>query len=70
MRLDLPGRTVVITGASGGLGAGLARALRARGANVALLDLDADAVRRQAERLGWRPVRARLVDRRSRPRRP
>jgi NAD(P)-dependent dehydrogenase (short-subunit alcohol dehydrogenase family) len=37
MRLDLPGRTVVITGASGGLGAGLARALRAHGANVALL---------------------------------
>jgi NAD(P)-dependent dehydrogenase (short-subunit alcohol dehydrogenase family) len=52
MRLDLPGRTVVITGASGGLGAGLARALRAHGANVALLDLDAEAVRQQAERLG------------------
>lgn len=52
MRLDLPGRTVVITGASGGLGAGLASALRAHGANVALLDLDADAVRQQADRLG------------------
>jgi NAD(P)-dependent dehydrogenase (short-subunit alcohol dehydrogenase family) len=52
MRLDLPGRTVVITGASGGLGAGLARALRAHGANVALLDVDAEAVRQQAERLG------------------
>ena len=52
MRLDLPGRTVVITGASGGLGAGLASALRAHGANVALLDLDADAVRRQADDLG------------------
>lgn len=52
MRLDLPGRTVVITGASGGLGASLARALRAHGANVALLDLDADLVQQQAERLG------------------
>ena len=52
MTLDLPGRTVVITGASGGLGAGLASALRAHGANVALLDLDADAVRQQADRLG------------------
>ena len=52
MRLDLPGRIVVITGASGGLGSGLAGALRAHGANVALLDLDADAVRQQAERLG------------------
>jgi NAD(P)-dependent dehydrogenase (short-subunit alcohol dehydrogenase family) len=52
MRLDLPGRTVVITGAGGGLGAGLASALRAHGANVALLDLDAEAVRQQAECLG------------------
>jgi NAD(P)-dependent dehydrogenase (short-subunit alcohol dehydrogenase family) len=52
MRLDLPGRTVVITGASGGLGAALARALRAHGANVALLDLDTDAVREQADDLG------------------
>ena len=32
MRLDLPGKTVAITGAGGGLGAGLARALRAHGA--------------------------------------
>jgi NAD(P)-dependent dehydrogenase (short-subunit alcohol dehydrogenase family) len=48
MRLDLPGCTVAI----GGLGTGLARALRARGANVALLDLDAEPVREQASRLG------------------
>ena len=52
MRLDLPGRTVVITGAAGGLGVGLARELRARGASVALLDLNAEAVRAQAEGLG------------------
>ena len=39
MRLDLPGKTVATTGAGGGLGASLARALRAHGANVALLDL-------------------------------
>ena len=52
MRLDLPGKTVVITGASGGLGAGLAAELRARGANVALLDLNLDAVREQAAGLG------------------
>ena len=52
MRLDLPGRTVAITGAGGGLGSGLARALRAQGANVALLDLDAEAVHEQASRLG------------------
>src|SRR4051794_19472244 len=48
MRLALPGRTVVITGATGGLGARLARPLRAHGANVALLDLDAEAVRLRA----------------------
>jgi NAD(P)-dependent dehydrogenase (short-subunit alcohol dehydrogenase family) len=52
MRLDLPGRTVAITGAGGGLGAGLARALRAHGANVALLDLDAARVTEQAAELG------------------
>lgn len=52
MRLDLPGKTVVITGASGGLGAALAPELRARGANVALLDLNLDVVRKQAAGLG------------------
>ena len=41
MRLDLPGKTVAITGAGGGLGAALARSLRAHGANVALLGLTA-----------------------------
>jgi len=49
VRLDLPGKTVVITGASGGLGAGLASELRARGANVALLDLNVDAVRQNPD---------------------
>lgn len=52
MRLDLPGKTVAITGAGGGLGAGLARAVRAHGANVALLDLTADRVQAHAARLG------------------
>ncbi len=51
-RLDLPGATVAITGAGGGLGAALARALRAQGANVALLDLVPDGVQAQAARLG------------------
>ena len=40
-RYDLTGRTVAITGSTGGLGSALAGALRARGANLALLDLDA-----------------------------
>ena len=52
MRLDLPGKTVAITGAGGGLGAALARSLRAHGANVALLDLTAEGVQADAARLG------------------
>lgn len=51
-RYHLAGRTVLITGSTGGLGSALARAVAARGANLALLDLDADAVTRQAEALG------------------
>ncbi|GEE03021.1 short-chain dehydrogenase [Gordonia spumicola] len=51
-RYDLSGRTVVITGSTGGLGSALAAELRARGARLALLDLHADAVRIQAETLG------------------
>lgn len=52
MRFDLAGRTVAITGACGGLGVALAQALRAKDANVALLDLDAGRAEAQAERLG------------------
>jgi NAD(P)-dependent dehydrogenase (short-subunit alcohol dehydrogenase family) len=63
VRLDLPGRTIAITGAGGGLGAGLARALRAHGANVALLDLTTEGVDAHAARLGGdRHARAWAVD--------
>lgn len=51
-RYHLTGRTVLITGSTGGLGTALARAVRARGANLALLDLDADLARAQATDLG------------------
>ncbi|QTJ67134.1 SDR family NAD(P)-dependent oxidoreductase [Rhodococcus sp. ZPP] len=51
-RYDLTGRTVAITGSTGGLGTALAAALRARGANLALLDLDADRADAQARALG------------------
>ena len=46
------GRTIVITGSTGGLGRALAEELRARGANLALLDLDLEATEAQAEQLG------------------
>jgi NAD(P)-dependent dehydrogenase (short-subunit alcohol dehydrogenase family) len=63
VRLDLPGRTIAITGAGGGLGASLARALRAHGANVALLDLTTEGVDAHAARLGGdRHARAWAVD--------
>lgn len=51
-RLDLSGRTVLLTGATGGLGKALGAALAARGARLALLDLDLAAVRMQAAHFG------------------
>lgn len=45
---ELRGRSVAITGAAGGIGAGAARAFAAQGARVFLLDIDADRVRSAA----------------------
>lgn len=52
MGYQLTGRTVALTGSTGGLGSALARALRDRGAYLALLDLDAERVTAQAAELG------------------
>lgn len=49
---SLDGRTVLITGSTGGLGAAVAKALRARGAKLALLDVDGDKAEIQAATLG------------------
>lgn len=57
-RYSVTGRTVLITGSTGGLGAALSQELRARGANLALLDLEADAVATQAKQLGGDTVAA------------
>ncbi len=43
-RLDLPGRTTVITGAAAGMGAQTARILAARGAHIALVDRNAEGL--------------------------
>ncbi len=51
MERELNGRVVVITGASSGIGEATARALAARGANVALLARRADRVQSLADEL-------------------
>ncbi|MEU9313770.1 SDR family NAD(P)-dependent oxidoreductase [Streptomyces sp. NPDC048256] len=51
-RYDLAGRTVVITGSTGGLGSALADALHHRGAHLALLGRDETALAAQVDMLG------------------
>jgi NAD(P)-dependent dehydrogenase (short-subunit alcohol dehydrogenase family) len=52
--LDLRGKTVFITGAARGIGAASADRMHARGANVALVGLEPERLRANAERLGER----------------
>jgi len=51
-RRSYQGKTVVITGGAGGLGAAFARRFDAAGARVALLDLDGEAAQARAASLG------------------
>src|SRR5664279_4620693 len=48
----IAGRVVAVTGAARGIGAAIARTLAARGARVALGDVDADAARTTAAEIG------------------
>ena len=52
MPYTLDNKVILITGSTGGLGKAAARALRAKGARLALLDLELDAVQEQAASLG------------------
>ena len=51
---DLTGKTALVTGASGGIGAAIARGLHAQGATVALSGTRADALEKLAGELGSR----------------
>lgn len=53
-QFSLDGRSALVTGAGGGLGAAVAKALAAQGAHVLVTDIDEDAARRVADEITQR----------------
>jgi NAD(P)-dependent dehydrogenase (short-subunit alcohol dehydrogenase family) len=49
--MDFTGKTAVVTGAASGLGAEVAKAFAQAGANLAIIDLNADGIQKKAEEL-------------------
>jgi len=49
---DLTGQTAIVTGAGTGIGEAIAQRLTAAGARVAIADIDGDAAKAAAEKIG------------------
>jgi short-subunit dehydrogenase len=64
--MDLQNKRVVVTGASRGIGAEIARALAAKGAHVAVVARSAEPLEKLAHEIGGRAYPADLMDRASR----
>lgn len=62
VRLDLAGRTAVVTGGASGIGLACARRLSGAGAEVTVLDLDAEAANAVAAEIGGHAVVSDLSD--------
>lgn len=60
--MDLAGHAAIVTGGASGLGAATAQALAARGAKVAIFDLNADAAADMAARIGAKPFGCDVAD--------
>ena len=58
MELQLEGKTALVLGAGGGLGAAIARGLASEGARVAVGDIDGDAAQRTASEISAAGARA------------
>lgn len=61
-QLTFTGQTTVITGAASGMGAAVARLLAAQGAHLALIDHNADALRRLTDELASATITTHIVD--------
>ncbi len=62
LSFDFTGRTAIVTGAARGIGLELSRHLRSAGADVYIVDLDADALSEAAGEIGAVPVAADVAD--------
>ena len=62
VRLDLTGRSALVTGAASGIGRACAERLARAGAAVTVLDLNGDAARKVADEIGGEAMQADLSD--------